>query len=338
MSRQIIFRCDASRETGSGHVYRCLTLADSLIEKGWSCIFLSAPGSEDIVPALLNPQYGLARSVIDDLRADVLVVDHYGMDADFESACRDWAKKIVVIDDLADRIHDCDVLIDQTYGRDADDYKELTPEHCRILAGAEYALLRPQFADVRGKSLDRRRAGLPDRPRVLVSLGSTNIHGITQVALRALQRFKLRPLAIDVVLGASAPGVEEARILVEAMNKEGFHKATYHQNVAAMAGFMAEADLAIGAGGTTSWERCCAGLPVLMVEIADNQRFLAAQLHDAGAAYNLGWYAHVDVQMLVSALETYIIDPESLSRMSQRAAAICDGCGTQRVVDIINSF
>lgn len=338
MNRRIIFRCDASPDIGSGHVYRCLTLADVMIERGWNCIFLSAPGSENVVPALAKPQYGLARSVIDNLRADVLVVDHYGMDADFESACRDWAKKIVVIDDLADRTHDCDVLIDQTYGRDADDYKDLVPGDCRILTGPDYALLRPQFFAAREGSLMRRKAGLPERPRVLVSLGSTNMHGVTQTALRGLQLFKSCSLIIDVVLGAAAPGVEEVRALVDVMNIDGLHQVIYHQNVADMAGLMALADLAIGAGGTTSWERCCLGLPVLIVEIADNQRFLAAELHNAGAAHNLGWHARVDVQMLVTALETYIIDPERARVMAEKAAAICDGRGTQRVMDIMNSF
>src|SRR5262245_11850872 len=116
MAGQIVtFRCDASPAIGSGHIYRCMTFADELLARGWRCIFLSAPGSEDIVPALRDPKYGLARSAIEDLSCDLHVVDHYGLDREFESETRAWAKKILVIDDLAERKHDCDILMDQTY-------------------------------------------------------------------------------------------------------------------------------------------------------------------------------------------------------------------------------
>jgi UDP-2,4-diacetamido-2,4,6-trideoxy-beta-L-altropyranose hydrolase len=329
-----IFRCDASPEIGSGHVYRCMTLADELIARGWHCMFLSAPGSEDIVPALKDSKYNLARTQIDDLDTDILIVDHYELNNEFESFARAWAKKIVVIDDLADRAHDCDVLFDTTYGRNAADYKFLSPAACKIFTGPDYALLRPQFAAARAGSLKRRIEAI-ETPRILVSMGSTNIGHVTEFVLNDLKNFNARPLIIDVVLGGGAPGALDVKNIIAAINGAKFHTVHYHESVRDMAALMAAADVAIGAGGTTSWERCCLGLPAITIEIADNQAMIAKNLNDSGAIVNLGKLQNLKPFDVARALETLMAAPESLREISERAALICDGRGVNRIIPLL---
>ena len=153
-----VFRADASPTMGGGHVMRCLTLADALRDAGWSCAFATAAESSAMVPALARSGHATIDIASDDAgelgacvgHADLLIVDHYGLGAVFEGRARDWAGQVLVIDDLPNRPHDCDLLLDQTAGRGAGDYAGMVPDHCRLLLGADHALLRPQFLSARG--------------------------------------------------------------------------------------------------------------------------------------------------------------------------------------------
>lgn len=142
-----VFRADASSVLGGGHVMRCLTLAGALSDAGWTCAFAARPGAADAVPALARSGYDVV--TLDGAEADEpgvlarrwpegpdwLVVDHYGLGADFETSCRPWARNIMVLDDLADRTHDCEVLLDQNLGRENGAYSALVPEGCGVLLG-----------------------------------------------------------------------------------------------------------------------------------------------------------------------------------------------------------
>ena len=220
----IALRVDASPEIGGGHVMRCLTLARALSEREATCVFLSAPGTAETVPALARA--GLPVFTVDgnsggpppEFRAhwpegtDCVIVDHYGIDSEIERQFRTWAKAIVVIDDLANRRHDCDLLIDQTFGRTAEEYRQWVPESCTVLAGSAYALVRPEFAAARPAALARRAATGPIR-RILVSLGLTDLGGVTARVLRTLLALRL-PCAIDVVLGGRAASLAEVQALL----------------------------------------------------------------------------------------------------------------------------
>ncbi len=327
------FRCDASPDIGSGHVMRCLTLAESLSKKGWRCAFLCTKETPAILPALATSGFDVYSPEETPDYANFLIVDHYGLDQKYEASTRLWARKIIVLDDLADRAHNCDLLLDQTYGRSAEDYRPLVPEGCRILTGAEYALLRPQFPAARPAALAR-RAGSIDR--VLISFGNTNIHNITTKALEDLSGITSKKLALDVVLGSRAPYFRDVEQIVRAIADQSFHAIRLLTDVTDMASLMTGADFAVGAGGTTSWERCCLGLPALIIEIADNQRLLAARLHKAGAAHNLGWHENIGSSSLARTLETYIMKPDLGRAMAHKAAALCDGRGLGYLADIIN--
>jgi UDP-2,4-diacetamido-2,4,6-trideoxy-beta-L-altropyranose hydrolase len=323
-----IFRCDASTELGSGHVMRCLTLAHGLVRTGWECVFAVNPEAVVTVAALSASGFpvsvlpcGLADQAAALIEAhaggcDLLVVDHYKLDARFETLCRPWAKRILVIDDLADRPHDCDILLDQTFGRDAADYGGLVARDCRCLMGTDYALLRPQFARERLLGSPRTEGVVR---RILVSLGGTDPYGLTDVVLQGLELADL-DVDIDVVLGAPS------RSLVDGT------RVQVHQAVQDMASLIAKADLAVGASGSSAWERCCLGLPSILVISANNQRLTADRLVEAGVAHVVGDWTSVTPESISKAISFLVHNAELYRAMSRAALKICDGLGAGRVI------
>jgi len=334
-----VFRADASPTLGGGHVVRCLALAEALRRSGFTCRFAVNEETTVAVPALARSSdrgliaipspadaVALERAVPDG--CDLLVVDHYAWDADRERLCRPWARQILVIDDLANRRHDCDMLLDQTFGRDAADYADLTPAGCRRLVGSSYALLRPEFAAARHAALARRTSGRLDR--ILISMGLTDPADGTSLVLAGILESGL-PLPVDIVLGSAAPHLEAVRSLVRA------HAGTVrlHTDVTDMTGLMREADLAFGAAGSSAWERCVLGLPTAFVVIADNQEKVAAGLSRAGAAISLGRISEVTRAAVADLVRDLHATPGQLAVMSARAARLCDGRGAARVAMVI---
>ena len=328
-----VFRADASPAIGGGHVMRCLTLAGALTEAGWSCAFAVRPGTGDAVPALARS--GIDVVSLDGDAADVpgvlarhwpegpdwLIVDHYGLGAAFEEACRPWAGNIMAIDDLADRRHDCQVLLDQNLGRETGDYAALVPAGCGILLGPDFALLRSQFGAARESALARRANG-GEVGRIMVSMGATDPGGVTVKVLEGIG-FSGVDAAIDVVAPSGAErDVEKAAVAVG---------AEVHYDVADMAALMGRADIAIGGAGTTSWERCCLGLPSVVIVTAGNQRPIADELGNAGAAAVLGWHGDVDPGRVSRAVADISADPTGRRRMGEAAARLCDGQGAMRI-------
>lgn len=330
------FRCDASPEIGSGHIMRCLGVADRLHDMGWSVFFITGPKSLETVPALKNGPYTILDpgDVIPPM--DWMVIDHYGLDRKDEGQYRDAAKTILVIDDLANRHHDCDYLLDQTYGRRAVDYTPLVPDDCRLLLGTDYALLRPEFGRTRLHALENRLNfdGLPSR--LLVSAGNTNLHNIHGKILEVLQGFDRYPLTISVVMGSKALYMEDVKNTIQTLNAQTPHSATLMLDRPDMARIMAAHDLAIGAGGTTSWERCCLGLPSLVTILADNQITVIENLADAGALFNLGWYNAPDFEQTIRDGFNAISDLPAYKDMAGAAAEICDGKGLDRLITIFD--
>lgn len=330
MTRSALFRTDASRAIGGGHLRRSLTIADELAQRGWRCVFASCAEADAVVPALESsghewievPENSMPSaeqlSVLGPL--DLVIFDHYGLSAEDETPFRGLGVRVLLLDDLANRPHDCDLLVDPTLGRSVVDYRGLVPADARILTGPDYAPLRPRFRELRAATLERRQQ--VNRPRrLLISLGSFDMRGLLPTLIEAVRQGEL-DLAVDLVAGA---GADELPPLPENFTHYGY--------VEDMAGLMAQADLAIGAGGTSSWERCCLGLPTLIVNIADNQDMITAQLVAEGAAINLGQWQDLDQERVSGVLKDVCKQPELLMRLSGRAAAICDGLGVRRLVD-----
>lgn len=352
------FRADASTTIGNGHVMRCLTLADRMRAAGADCLFLCRPHEGhlgDRIRAagfdlrLLPPSDGrlagngtahahwLGTSWQDDAAAcrdalgprgaDWLVVDHYALDEDWERAVLPQGARLLTIDDLADRPHAANMLLDQNLGRTAADYAALVPEGCLCLVGPHHALLRPDFAQHRTASLARRADGA--LRHILIAMGGTDPENVTGAVLAVLKETPL-PAGLDVtvVLGATAPGLEGVREQARSMPVP----TEVRSDVTDMAALMSTADLAIGAAGGTAWERCCLGLPALLLVLADNQRQGAWALKASGAALLLGDARGEEWQARLPEALAACTAPETLRAMMERAAAACDGGGTQRVI------
>lgn len=338
-----VFRADASVAIGTGHVRRCFMLARSLEHAGYVCGFAVSPGSletagvrlpESMELVVLDGVSNEIDQLVDHWRkgVDLIVVDHYGFDARFESACRLWARCVLTIDDLADRAHDCDVLLDQTPGRDGSHYTGRVGESTHMLLGADYALLDSRFAALRSRALARRRSS--DRlHRLLVSLGATDPDDVTSRALKAIGRVSPE-IAVDVVLGQASPHLEAVRRQVTCMRQP----VNLHVSTDDMPTLMMEADFAIGASGTTALERCCLGLPTLAVTTASNQEWMAERLHERGALVLLGRQDDVTAAHIEEAMTQLVGRPDALRDMAAASAMVCDGRGTDRVVGAIEDI
>ncbi len=361
INMNVVFRTDASTQIGTGHVMRCLTLADELRthgagitficrehsgnlcsyveEKGFSVCRLSsaAPGSNSVLSWNSHAQWlGVSleqdaeetASILKQLNHEInwLVVDHYALERNWEKRLRPLVQKIMVIDDLADRPHDCDVLLDQNlHEKMGDRYIDLVPETCRTFLGPRYALLRPEFFCARQRL--RKRDGTIQR--ILVFFGGSDVTNETSKALRAIQKLQQPDIAVDVVIGPTNPHQSEVRRLSRTMKN-----VTCHFNVNNMAELMAKADLAIGAGGATSWERCCLGLPSLFLSIAENQTLGARTLGEHGIGLYLGG-TRVSSQDIMTGLTTLINSPELCRHFSRAGMKIVDGVGLKRIVNKI---
>ena len=355
---KITFRTDASLTIGTGHVMRCMTLALALRERGAVCRFITralpghmadriraegfgvtllpAPNGQpsDGPPAHL-PWAGVdwrqdaseARADMADDSPDWLVIDHYAFDSQWQRAARPEGTKLMVIDDLADRPHACDMLLDQNFGRIRSDYDSLVSEACVRLIGPQYALLRSEFADARARTLKTRtRRNLR---HLLVTMGGVDPRDATSLVLQTLSKAILpKALRITVIMGSNAPALEQVRTLAKGMPRS----TEVAVDVTDMAARMASADLAIGAAGSTTWERCALGLPTIIVQIADNQAGIAQALSVAGVALDPGPMQAPDFENNLLALLTKASDHTWLNAMSEKAAAICDGNGVMRIV------
>ena len=329
---KIAIRADASNEIGTGHIMRCIALADWLSERGamvtFLCAMLPVPlknllhargyDTQEIVASAGSPEDAAAciRALRDIKTPDLLVVDHYGIDASWESAMRPHVSRIMVIDDLANRSHDCDVLLDQNLHDDsAGKYLDLVPRGALKFLGPKYALLRHEFDD---PALVRERSGTVER--LFVFFGGTDPGCQSVTVLRALRQLRVPAPKCTLVLGPANPFLKDA-----IAHSADLPFVEVIESTTRISRLMADADLAIGTCGVAAWERCALGLPALVVITADNQREDARLLAKLGAVESLGDAQDVDATAWASALEGLLSDPPRLEAMSRAALQIMSG-------------
>lgn len=361
---KVTFRTDASLQIGTGHVMRCLTLADALTAQGAECQFIcraheghlidlirsmghavhalpvmAADPNAVTVPAGLAHSHWLGATQAQDAAAcerilaasvpDWLIVDNYALDHHWEAALKPCYRKLMVIDDLADRRHTGDLLLDQTFGRVEEDYRPLVPERCQLLCGSTYALLRPEFAALRPFSLQRRAHSA--LRQLLITMGGVDKDNATGQVLQALHNCSLpKDCQITVVMGSAAPWLES----VHSQAQRTPWPTRVLVDVKDMAQLMADSDVAIGAAGATSWERCCLGVPTVMLVLAENQEKIARSLEKAGAARLIS-LNHVLPEQLRDIFAIFSHDPSSLRNISNSAARIVTGHGVALILQEI---
>lgn len=332
------FICEASRQIGGGHVMRCLALAHEMDRQGAKVQFAVNDEARTIAPLLQRTTFPVAGVAARNAgphiwsdQPDIVVFDSYEIDARIERAFKRESTRILVIDDLADRPHDCDLLIDSSWGRSAADYSHLVPAHTLVLTGPEFALLRPEFAAKRPLALRRRLQGGPPR-RVLVSLGLTDVGGITGRIVTSLLD-ALGNMYCDVIIGETAA----SRAPLEQIAGVD-RRVILHTDPSDVAELMTNADLAIGAGGTTTWERCCLGLPTIIVVLAGNQSHVASALEKTGAAVTIQGVRDADLRQLSTAFTALVEDSAAREAMTNASAKLVDGIGTHRVWSALQSL
>ncbi|MGL5065676.1 MAG: UDP-2,4-diacetamido-2,4,6-trideoxy-beta-L-altropyranose hydrolase [Microcoleus sp.] len=350
---KVAIRVDSSEHIGTGHLVRCLTLAKELRHQGAQVQFICRylPGhlihllSSAEFPVTVLPAPKSGRNSDDDYaawlgvsqntdaaqsfqalageRPDWLIVDHYGLDRVWEQQLRPHVERLFAIDDLANRPHDCDGLLDQNESAMGEArYEGLVPMDCRLLVGARYALLRPEYATYRQAQPPR----TGDVRRVFVFFGGTDPQNMTGKALSALSSPEFEALIVDVVVGATNPNRAELEQQAAGRSRIMLHYYRSH-----LADLMAQADLAVGAGGTTTWERCCLGLPTLVVSVAKNQVSACQELDRMGVIVYTGSMMSVDAAKLNYAVAQLIKTKEKLVALAKRGQILVDGLGTKRV-------
>ncbi len=352
---KVIFRVDASIEMGTGHVMRCLSLAEKLKRKDHKSIFLSREHKGNLNELIKSEGHGLyslkctskkslpigslnwnkhahwlgedldsdseqTKIILKEELPDWLVVDHYALDSSWEKKVQPFTKKIMVIDDLADRKHESDFLLDQTFGRETKDYLGLVPDKCKVLTGSQHSLLRNEFTSQREESLRRRKKN-QDLGNILVCMGGVDKDNYTSIVLKELQTCSLPVNAeVKVVLGKNSPWIND---VVKISNNMPWNTEVLI-DTKSMAELISNADLSIGAAGSTSWERCCLGLPTIQMITADNQKYIAKSLSSVGAIKLLD-----DISQLPFLIKTA---SQWMRSVSKRCSLVTDGKGTDRVV------
>lgn len=355
---KILFRVDSATYMGAGHVMRCLSLAEALRERGAQCDFVcrdldgailekiglagfslavlpspaglfaidqGAPAHAEWLKVPINQDLAETKAVTTGVSYDWLVVDHYALDSSWLTPMRDCVAKIAVIDELADRDLDCDLLICQSLPEEliGNKFDRYLPKNAKRLIGPDYVLMRKEFTQWRETSLNRRN--MNDRPhRVFVTNGYMDSAGLTVLVLDALEGFP--DLTIDIAIGSGSPSIKALQDIADQMTN-----VVLHIDATNMAELMAKADFAVAGGGSNTFERAALGLPALTVCVAENQRELLEFSEQKGAVKQIGMMEDMSSDQIVTAIKSFISAPTACQAMSIAAAELCDGGGAQRV-------
>ena len=349
---RVVFRVDASLQIGTGHVMRCLTLAKMLKENGKSVEFICRKHKGNLIDRIASDGFKVNRlelpknsctdvklahfhwlgvtqrqdadDCIDILKAektDWLIVDNYALDEEWQKKLKPYYEKLMVIDDLADRKHQCNILLDQNYGRSRKDYEAFASESTKLLMGAQYSLLRPEFEQWRQYSLDRRNEA--NFKSLLLNMGGADPDNITEKVLERLRSANLpKDIIITIVMGKTAPHLQSVKSCASKLP----YRSEVKVDVDNMAEVMANSDIAIGASGSTTWERCCLGVPTIQIITAYNQEFIAQQLDKINAI------KLVNIDDVVENLENF---QYWMKDVSENAKNITNGTGSKSVLEYL---
>ncbi|MDC1418102.1 UDP-2,4-diacetamido-2,4,6-trideoxy-beta-L-altropyranose hydrolase [Candidatus Thioglobus sp.] len=351
---RIIIRATASKKMGSGHIMRCITLAEELSKKNDNIIeFVTQKYPENlddlikkkgfivhsIDASISRNEEGIVSEIfeqekdaydtinaIKSQKIDWVIIDHYSIDYNWQEKLRPYTKKIMAIDDLANRKHNCDILLDQNYSSNEMRYENFVKSDTVKLLGPRFALLRKEFYELRKK----RKKIISKVKRVFIFFGGSDSDNLTSKSIKIFSKPDLSYLDLDVVIGSINPHKKEVSALVAAHSN-----AKLHIQVDNIAELMSDADIALCAGGSSTWERMSVGLPSIVVTIADNQDKLSNDLDKDGYINWLGRINKVNFMMIEDALRHVILNPQQLELQSQKCKSLVDSLGSKRVSNLL---
>lgn len=338
MTGTLLIRADSTTAIGSGHVMRCLALAQGWQDAGGDVTFAAASlgdtlrrrlADEDVAVVELDAPPGSrldAEATVQHARqagADWIVADGYDFDAAYQRSVRDTGLKLLVLDDYGHAEHyHADLVLNPNLYADESMYtnRDATSQ---LLLGTRYALLRREFR----QHADRERFIPPVARHVLVTFGGSDPRDMAAVTIRAIHGIDEPELVTTVIAGC-----EELQTRLMPLAADGPQRIEVLGHVTEMAQLMIRADLAVAAAGGTSWERALLKLPSLVVTVAENQGATAEALHRAGAATDLGWWRDVREDTLADSIRSTALDESLRRQQAESAGRIIDGRGAQRVI------
>ncbi len=349
---RVVFRVDASLEMGIGHVMRCLTLAQVLKENGANVEFICRKHKGNLIDKICSNDFNVfelelptEKKVDDKLfhshwlgvtqqqdaddcinalkleETDWLIVDHYSLDKDWQRKIDPYYEKLMVIDDLADREHQCDILLDQNLVANMNSrYNNLIKSPCQRLLGPKFSLLQPIYGKLH-KHVNKRELV----KRIIISFGGSDVDNLTELFIKAFINLDVVDIHVDVVIGKNSPSFQS--IQDRTKNYSNIH---LHSDLPSLAKLMVNSDLAIGASGATTWERLCLRLPSIVVTLAYNQEAVANELHSRGLIHLIGSSKDVTIKKAEQTMR-YMIDQHVESDKMVEIHKEIDGMGAKYV-------
>ncbi|WP_339227479.1 UDP-2,4-diacetamido-2,4,6-trideoxy-beta-L-altropyranose hydrolase [Oceanobacillus sp. FSL K6-2867] len=350
----VSIRTDASADIGTGHVMRCLVLAEELRKKNVNVRFICRELSGNLIeyiksksfkvvslssPVHSNPEYNdlkwlqlnweadaleTIEAISNQPVSDWLIIDHYAFDKHWELTLRPMVKKIMVIDDLANRPHVCDLLLDQNLYKNLEKrYEKLIPSYTTRLLGPTYLLLRHEFRNIQYATKKKDIV-----KRILVSFGGSDPTNETMKAISAIKLMNRPDITVDIVIGFSNQNYSAIKKYCKDISN-----ISIHYQIDYLAELMAKADLAIGAGGSTTWERCYARLPAITIETAANQSEILSYLSELGVVCHLGRSEEVTEQDIANSIMNIINNPEIRKEMMTASESVMQDFNERLIVD-----
>ncbi len=336
--KNLVFRADSGDTVGWGHTIRCFALAKKFQEKNFKISFIVKKYPNHIsnflekqgfdIFYLNNKQYywksdaKQTQKIIQKIGdVDFLIVDNYRLKIKWEKFLKPHVKKLIVIDDMTLRNHECDLLLDQNYYENIEKlYSKLIPKECRLLIGPKFALIRDEFYQKRKKR--KKRDG--EINRILVSFGGSNYIDDIIKTMNGIKGLKNNKIKVDLLI----PNLNKDDMKIQKLFSKFVNITIHHKNFN-MSELMNQADLSIGAGGSSTWERCCLGLPSIVSIFAKNQLQLTEEMAKYGFVINLGMSKKISSQDYTDAIKN--LNKFILFQMSKNGLKLVDGKGTLRV-------
>jgi UDP-2,4-diacetamido-2,4,6-trideoxy-beta-L-altropyranose hydrolase len=344
-SQTLLIRADANVEIGTGHVMRCLALAQAWQDRGGDVVFAMAESNAGIDERLRSEQARITKldaipGSVDDaaetarlarsLQASWTVVDGYRFDSAHQCFLKDEGLKLLVLDDYGHAHHYwADVVLNQNISANESMYAS-REKHTRLCLGLEYVLLRREFKPRRNW---KREISLVAK-KVLVTMGGSDPENVTSTILRAMRQVDIDGLELMVIVGGGNPHGES-------LEKEAAHSGaavSLRRNVANFPELMSWADIAISASGSTCWELCFLGLPAALIDLAANQRSIARALDQDGISVHLGSSHALSGDEIAAKVKALLLSHSTRGAMSEQARGLVDGRGADRIVSILQSL